>query len=454
MLFAPAINDLDYLSLVNWDDPLTQSLLLWHLNLPGRYGGTRAYDLAQGRLLTRTSMASPPTSTSGPGTTSRPGGWGEERFDGTDDHINLGTLGTFGAQMFTLKPTLSLWIKTTSTAPAWALGVRNDNSAPRFELRLNLDHTSSEVSGALNGGIYDSGGNTLIFGTAASVGFNNGQWHHVAVGYDGPNNLGAIWVDGVPKTVSYGSQLTPTTGANFTIGLYLGGFNDGAAPLAPMVGAVDDLMLFTRPTLLSTAEVQALTLDGRTFHPRMLRRVAVPWGKGAAFAPLVGDAALTQDNQTLSSSGTLPLVGQAALTQADQSLSSAGVLALSGALAQTQGDATLSSTGTLPLSGQAAVTQDDAALSSAGTVALAGSASLSQSPQTLGSTALLLLRGNASLVQDEQTLSSSDVAGIIGTLSVTQDSQILSATQHMTMVAARTFIVEAEDRTHSVEAVG
>jgi hypothetical protein len=89
LLDTLAVNDLDYLSLVNWEDPLTHGLAFWHLNLPGRFGGTRAYDLVSGQLCTRTNMASPPTSTSGQNATSRPGGWGEDRYDATDDYIEV-----------------------------------------------------------------------------------------------------------------------------------------------------------------------------------------------------------------------------------------------------------------------------------------------------------------------------------------------------------------------------
>ena len=85
------------------------------------------------------------------------------------------------------------------------------------------------------------------------------------------------------------------------------------------------------------------------------------WDIGAdeyvAGGGIEGQASLTQDAQSLSSTGTVSIAGSASITQAAQIVSAAGTIPISGEAALTQAEQTVSATGVIAIQGLANITQ-------------------------------------------------------------------------------------------------
>lgn len=194
---------------------------------------------------TLTNMATPGTSSSG--------WWPSEMgmslgFDGANDVIDVGTLGNFASEMATNKPSLVFWIKTTSTATGWLFGVRNAASnETRIDARINLNSAAGNVAGTFNVIMEaDAVGQDLNGGVDIDTGVTDGQYHLVVVQFDGPNNIIRFFVDGISQPITYTFQTTPRVFTNFNKSLFIGGFNDGGAPLSPYTGTMAMALIYNR----------------------------------------------------------------------------------------------------------------------------------------------------------------------------------------------------------------
>src|SRR5262245_59414777 len=126
----------DYSQLVNTWHPLARRLQNWWLYVPGISGTTTTWrDFVGERNGTLTSMAAPGTTTSGWNrTTSRQGGFGDVRFDGTNDYVSVAdhdTLSFTSAgqdQAFTLS--CMVWLNgitaTQGVVSKWATGTATE----------------------------------------------------------------------------------------------------------------------------------------------------------------------------------------------------------------------------------------------------------------------------------------------------------------------------------------
>lgn len=89
-----------------------------------------------------------------------------------------------------------------------------------------------------------------------------------------------------------------------------------------------------------------------THGPLLLGAITLP--------PIAGTLAVTEDDDTLVSTGTLPIAGTLAANEDSDTLVATGTLpSASGSLAATEDDDTLVATGSLPITGTLAVTEDD-----------------------------------------------------------------------------------------------
>jgi len=194
-------------------------------------------------------------------TTTVPGVIGQAlSFDGADDYVDVGLMGNFGGNMATDKPSISYWVKTSDTAKQFIYGIRNSASDTRIDTRINVSSNGTETTGYIQAIISDEDGNQLIFGVDSDTGVSNGSWHHVVVKYDGPNNTGEIYVDGVSQTIVYNIQATPDNFANFIYNMYIGGFNNIGSLLLPFNGSLDEVRIYNRS--LSQAEITDLYNQG------------------------------------------------------------------------------------------------------------------------------------------------------------------------------------------------
>jgi Concanavalin A-like lectin/glucanases superfamily len=243
--------------------PLNRNLLAWWRALPLTMGGVIWHDLSGHYPITLSNMAGG-TATSGWGSTMRPGGHGELRWDGLDDQGNAG-------------PILALDGASAVTIALWAnqrvLDVRG-----YFWNKLvsSLFQTSIETfddgflyvevnNGAASYGFFD-------YSTAVTA----GQWWHLCVVFDGSGAANAdrlkIYIDGRPQTLSFAGTIGntwPDLGNTPT----LIGCSSGGSSL--FSGMLDDLRVQTRA--LSATDVRALYQASRAGYPSMLRWTT-PWG--------------------------------------------------------------------------------------------------------------------------------------------------------------------------------
>lgn len=257
---------------VNWTSPLNRGLVAWWLELPQlNEGGVTWRELARGNHGTLTNMATPATATSGRGRTTRPGGFGELRFDGTNDFVvsaqNLpGLAGDYAAS-------LSVWVKY-STIPSGTYNalVAFTNAGTSEGLAL---FTSANVGvGALVLGIYSGRQCATATGLVTT-----GIWYHLA-GTKSPGGLSTatakLYLNGVAQALTCNSSGIP----NFSSGKgYVGGDSANEYTKAAMM---DDARIAAR--VYGATEVVALVQEGRTSYPTTLNRLALMAKPGTAVA--------------------------------------------------------------------------------------------------------------------------------------------------------------------------
>ncbi|HBI23434.1 MAG TPA: hypothetical protein DDX84_04345, partial [Nitrospiraceae bacterium] len=150
-------------------------------------------------------------------------------FDGIDDYIqNSSSFLNSVLSSFTMEA----WVKTTSGGTIFTLGEETSNKG-------------QSVIGISGGKVYgriQQNNSTTGFGDIIStLTYNDNQWHHIALTYDGATKQGILYVDGAPvgTPLTTTSSLTLTT-SYFRIGLGLGNaFNYFS-------GYIDDVALYSR----------------------------------------------------------------------------------------------------------------------------------------------------------------------------------------------------------------
>lgn len=154
-------------------------------------------------------------------------------FDGSDDYVQI----THGNNLtFTENTpfTIELYFQTTSSG--WEALVNN--------LDVNTNWAGYELvldDGAVFFYITDDYYNTGMSITTDNT-FNDGLWHHVAVSYTGGSTADnmAIFVDGVPQSVTIGTNNLAATAEN-TEKVYLGAYSDGSYPF---IGNMDEIRIW------------------------------------------------------------------------------------------------------------------------------------------------------------------------------------------------------------------
>lgn len=193
-------------------------------------------------------------------------------YDGVSDYAILTTLDYYGINRKT--STVVLWMKTTDTSAQWLYGERTDAGG----LNANRIHgrTNSGGTGRLEFTSYDDSQTEFKVSNATDTGITDGEWHVVAVTFDG--SASDIFVDGVSMNAS-------VTGSNGSVGalsgeLYLGAFNDRGSPLSPFAGEIALFALYTH--VLSVREIRTLHRD--PLAP-FRRRIYLPLAEAAAAPP-------------------------------------------------------------------------------------------------------------------------------------------------------------------------
>ena len=165
--------------------------------------------------------AGSPTLNTQPGPLSREsGGW--PTFNGSSQYVNVGTLGTLGANLAN-GLTIECWIRSSTTnAIMSAFGILGASLQPFVMIALNQDNTGSTAAGYIRVQCNDFTTVSLSGYVLSNTGITNGLAHHLVVTILPGSNAIAVYIDGVSKTVSYAQQNTPHTWGNFPCAPCLG----------------------------------------------------------------------------------------------------------------------------------------------------------------------------------------------------------------------------------------
>lgn len=142
-------------------------------------------------------------------------------FDGSQNYLSLGTMGSFGSQIGNGFYT-AFDLTTTETRARDIMGVENTIGAPRVEVFLN----NGNISGRLGVYIIDLASPTLkTLRGYCDTSVNDGQKHRVVISVVMNTNTINISIDGVAQSITYTAQNTPTTFFNFDTPFTVGAFN-------------------------------------------------------------------------------------------------------------------------------------------------------------------------------------------------------------------------------------
>ena len=247
--------------------PLAQGLVSWWRVIPGISGGRQWYDLTGGVPATLTNMTT--AGTSGWGSTTRPGGQGELRLDGTDDYA----LSPSTSRLWPAEATHTLWVYRTATGGAFqTLFGAADSTSRQLAVRdTGALYTSISYRDVTTGipGVYgnDSTGPTIGVGVwvhlALQVSLNGGMYLYVNCQVNehyAPNN----------------NTFEPLTQAMYV------GINGSSLSAQYLTARIDDLRVYARA--LSQAEICQVMRESSAGEPRLLP----PTLMSALLAPLVG----------------------------------------------------------------------------------------------------------------------------------------------------------------------
>lgn len=311
-LFAPLTTLPDYGNPVNRSAPITQGLVSWWKCLPQRLGGARWLDLAStnhGTLIT----LQPSSSAAGWAPTSRPGGFGELRCDGTG-YIDCGT----SSALNPVAITLSIWVKGANWTPSYsAVFARIYAGGDPNAFHSVLVRSDGKLACFVSTNITT----TLSYDGTGAATLSPGTWYHVALTYDSVSGLSG-YVNGVlDATVAANGLLAQKAGVTTALGTDL---NIAGRTLT---GALDDARLWARA--LSASEIRQLTREGLLRAPRALRTVRplllgpnslsrTSTGAAAANTTRVAAAARSASGQSLATRTAVTSAPRSSLGSASQ----------------------------------------------------------------------------------------------------------------------------------------
>ena len=167
------------------------------------------------------------------------------QFDGSQNYLSLGSLGSFGSNMGS-GFYCQFQIQTTSTANAYFGAVNN----MRIIIGLNRTTASANTSGIIRLQLMDTGSGNINVQTTSATNFNDGNIHTLTFLWAGGSaTTVTISVDGVSQALTYANQTALSSFANFSTALYMGAaFNSGATAYLPCT--LDNLYIGTSSSSL------------------------------------------------------------------------------------------------------------------------------------------------------------------------------------------------------------
>lgn len=165
------------------------------------------------------------------------------QFNGVDQYVNLSNLGDFGSQIG--NSTIELWMKSTDTLSASSLIKVIDTTDAVLALEANR-FFSSPTSLVYNPGftlfyIRDSALN--VHGGHIDENIYDGNWHHIAMTYDGTNLI--VFIDGNPISFLYERNDPLTNLSDFGENIFAGAGNDRGTAESYYTGEIDEVRFWT-----------------------------------------------------------------------------------------------------------------------------------------------------------------------------------------------------------------
>ncbi len=170
---------------------------------------------------------------------------GAQDYDGVDDYINVGTLGTFGSVNLGGETTYSWWMNISELVANKICGVVNPGANTAFVIEAN-----TPVTDKIRIFIRDEDGKRLSADLTNVFDFTGTGLHHFIITADPSSDSVTMTIDAVPKAIVYTQQETATNFANI-IDLYLGAWNLFGAPGGYIEAIIDDLRISTTKRLAS-----------------------------------------------------------------------------------------------------------------------------------------------------------------------------------------------------------
>ena len=228
--------------------PFAQGLVAWWRVLPGVSGGGQWVDLMGRFNTTLTNMTA--AGTSGWGATTRAGGTGEVRFDGTNDYATTPSSGLLYPPAFTL----TVWVRRTATGSDYQRVLSHPDGGSR--------HLYVRAAGTVSTSILVSaGGGTTISHDNVGGPIDVGTWYFLSMSYD--TVVGFSFARNCVQQFS-----DPQNGTAFAItNVILFGANSGASA-DRFTGAMDDVRLYNR--VLATRDLCGVMRASSLGDPRLL----------------------------------------------------------------------------------------------------------------------------------------------------------------------------------------
>lgn len=152
-------------------------------------------------------------------------------FDGSNDYVGMGDVIDFER---TDTYTLAAWISTTMTAPGAIIAKMNiANNYNGYDMILE--------SGSIEAHLINNWPSNAIKVEASTI-VNDGEWHHIAVTYDGSSTANGlkIYIDGNPETITIVEDSLSDTTINsdeLRVGTRVGHI--------PFDGKIDDVRIYS-----------------------------------------------------------------------------------------------------------------------------------------------------------------------------------------------------------------
>jgi len=162
-------------------------------------------------------------------------------FDGTDDRIDVGTLGSYGSSI-AAGFTVECWVKFTGTSFAIAAGTVNDGSSFLMQLMVNANRGGTVSAGRIAFSLRLTSGQSANV-ESSGTSYNDGEWHHVGVKWSS-GTAPDLWIDGVRDVGSDRSETGST--ANFGYPLFLGARNLRGTADQFYAGDMDEFALYDK----------------------------------------------------------------------------------------------------------------------------------------------------------------------------------------------------------------